>query len=1054
MGTTLPALKPLTTKSFQLALLLALHAAASGSLRSAPVISEVMAANRATIADEDGAYSDWIEIHNSEGAAIDLTGWYLTDSASNKRKWQFPSITLPGGGYLLVYASSKNRRDPAGPLHTNFALSADGEYLALVQADGSTVAFEYSPGFPALAEDTAWGLPSTATGVGGATVLRTPTPGQPNTAAAPGRLTETVTYSQPAGPFRASFSLHLSGAAGDQKIRYVIVPAGSAATGIEPTESSPEYVTPIMVDRSVLVRAAVFSADGQARGEVSVAYYPKLAPSLASFSSKLPVLILDHLGAGPLVKDNVDHPTWLFSYPSQGTIQPVFVREPDLASPLASTVRGSSSADFPKKGYNLKFEDETGKGRSQALLDLPGHEKWALVAPWSFDLTYINNAFVYALSNQMGRWAPRTRLVEVFVNSDGGDVDLADYAGIFVVTDRVEIGHERVDLKEMGKSDAAGDAVTGGYILKLDVKDADEVGWTTRRNIPEQGYNSVVLVSPKADDVAPAQLTYIQNYVQEMEDALAADRATGFVRRTYLDYIDRDSWIDHHLINTFVCNPDALVRSAYFTKDRNGRLKAGPVWDFDRAINSHWDARSQRWDVWYGLGANDPWDTGWWSLIARDPEFMQDWIDRWQSLRRGPLENEHLSTIVDHYANQIGNEAAQRDATRWPDSVSPWGNHAAQIDQMKRWLHNRTRWIDEQFVAAPGMVVSGGSVTFTPPAGARLVYTLDGSDPRSLGGGIAPNAQHSAGPLTVPASANAHVRSYREDFKNAFPGSPWSSAASPDGASPLSPRSRIVNLSSRAIVGTGEDALIAGIVVADTSSKRYLARAVGPGLAAFGASDVLPDPQLSLFSGNGVELLRNVGWETGPHALQLPRYAQAVGAFPLAPGSRDSAAADVFATGTYTIQITSAAGQTGTALAELYELDHHGRIANLSTRARVRAGDGVLIGGFVVEGAAYKRMLIRAVGPTLSTLGVGNALSDPVLTVHAGPTAIATNDRWSSGNVAALNSASQGVGAFQLAAGSEDAALLLSLPPGGYTVEVKGKDNGEGIVLLEIYDVP
>jgi hypothetical protein len=1014
-----------------------------------------MAANAATLADEDGAYSDWIELHNPGPAAVDLSGWYLTDSSANKKKWALPALTLPSGGYLVVFASSKNRREPTARLHTNFALSASGEYLALVKPDGTTVVSEYAPEFPAQREDTSYGLPATGSnGAGVPAFLRTPTPGEPNSPADTA-LAESVAFSQPAGPFRGTLSVQLSGASGDNKIRYMLAPGSAGATAPAPTATSPEYTGPLAITQSTLVRAAVFSSDGTAHGPITTTYYARLGPSITGFTSQLPVFVIDSLGTGPLLNDGIDHPSWLYTYAGHGSAQPVFSDAPDLVTPFETSVRGSSSAEFPKKGYNVKFTDEAGKSRTQALLDLPAYEKWAFVAPWSFDLTYINNAFVYGLSNQIGRWAPRTRLVEVFFNADGGDVEAADYAGIYVITDRIEINAGRLDLKTLAKSDVAGPAVTGGYILKIDTKDPDEIGWVTRRNIPENGYSSVILVAPKADDIAPAQLDYIQGYVQKMEDALAADAGTGFAQRTYLDYIDRASWVDHHLLNTFVCNPDAFTRSAFFSKDRHGKLKAGPVWDFDRALGSYWDERSHRHDVWAGVGGPDYWGTGWWGLIARDPEFMQDWIDRWQCLRRGPLENNSLSALIDFHANQIGEAAARRDATRWPDSVSPWGSYAAQIDQLKRWVHNRTRWIDDQFVHAPHVVTSGGTVTFTAPVGAQLAYTLDGSDPRSLGGGLAPNALLTSTPLTVPASVNVHVRSYQDALRHLFPGSPWSSAVGTEASSPLTPRARLVNLSSRARVGTGDDALITGVVVADTAAKRYLSRAIGPGLAAFGASGTLADPQLSIIAGNGVELFRNQGWETGRDAARISTYARSVGAFPLAPGSRDSALADELPSGSYTIQITSPTQQSGLGLAELYELDDNGRTVNLSTRARVREGDGVLIGGFVVQGPAYKRMLVRAVGPTLSAFGVTGALADPILTVYAGSEAVATNDRWEAAdNVAAVVTASRNAGAFTLAANSQDAALLVTLPPGAYTVEVKGKADSEGIALLEIYEVP
>jgi hypothetical protein len=276
-----------------------------------------------------------------------------------------------------------------------------------------------------------------------------------------------------------------------------------------------------------------------------------------------------------------------------------------------------------------------------------------------------------------------------------------------------------------------------------------------------------------------------------------------------------------------------------------------------------------------------------------------------------------------------------------------------------------------------------------------------------------------------------------------------------NASSPLTPRARLGNISSRAVVGTGENALIAGVVVADTQGKRYLSRAVGPGLTAFGASGVVPDPQLSIFSSVGAELFRNNNWETGPDGSRLPAFSRTVGAFPLAAGSRDSALASSVSGGAYTIQVTSPTSQSGVGLAELYELDTNGRTVNLSTRAQVRTGDGVLIGGFVVQGPAYKRMLVRAVGPTLTAFGVTGVLRDPILTVYSGSTVVATNDRWEVGaNASTIPAASRSVGAFNLNPNSEDAALLITLPPGAFTVEVRGKDNGEGVALMEIYEVP
>jgi hypothetical protein len=256
-------------------------------------------------------------------------------------------------------------------------------------------------------------------------------------------------------------------------------------------------------------------------------------------------------------------------------------------------------------------------------------------------------------------------------------------------------------------------------------------------------------------------------------------------------------------------------------------------------------------------------------------------------------------------------------------------------------------------------------------------------------------------------------------------------------------------------VGIGETALIIGIGVSDTIAKPYLARAIGPGLAAFGLADVVPDPRLAVYSATRTELLRNSGWETSARSAELVRIARSLGAFPLASGSLDSALTADLAPGAYTLEVTTPSGQPGAGLAELYELDANGRTTHLSTRVFVRSGDGAYTGGFVVTGPAYKRMLVRAVGPTLTTLGIEHAMANPVLTLFSGSDTVATNDRWEAGdNAGAIAAAGRMVGAFTLQPGSEDAALLVTLRPGAYTFEVKGRDTAEGEVLFEIYDVP
>jgi hypothetical protein len=869
-----------------------------------------------------------------------------------------------------------------------------------------------------------------------------------------GQPSETVRFAPAAGTFTGPIQVTLSGAASGQQIRYVAA-SGVEAASAQVTADSPRYTAPITVSATTVIRAAVFPANGSTPGRTTNALYLRIAPTLATFRSRLPVLVLDDLGAGPLEKDQVDHASWLFGYTPKATA--TFSGAMDFATPLLTTVRGTSSAEFPKKGYNLKMRTDANRSRAFPIFDLPAFERWALVAPWAFDQNFINNAFVYELSNRVGRWAPRTRLVEVFFNPMGDDLDLTDYAGIYVVTDRIRVEKGRVEIDSLSAGDVAAPAITGGYILKIDVQDPDEIGWTTDHGVPAGGVTSIVLVAPDAGDVTIEQLTYIQSYVQQMENALHSDRATNWSKRTHLDFIDRAAWVDHHILNVLASNPDGLIRSAYFTKPRGGKLQAGPVWDFDRALGAYWDDRTAVVNTWSGVGGSvDVWRSGWWGLLAEDPEFVQEWVDRWQTLRQAQMSTPALTALAQSLATTIGTEAADREAARWPDSASPYGSYAAQIDHLKTWLTERAAWIDSQFAAPPSLSVEAATITVSPPVGAFVAYTLDGSDPRDLGGGIAASAQLASEPITFPADSTVRVRSYDTvlAMSGRFPATPWSVDVTSEAGPGLNTDARIVNLSTRAVISAEQVPLIIGFVVDGAVPKRFLARAIGPGLSAFGESAPAAAPRLSIATSVGLELASNRGWQTSEAAAELPTLASSVGAFALTD-SGDSALVIDLSRGMYTMQIANESDQPGAVLAEFYELDQQGRLANVSIRSPVQGDTGVMIsGGFVVGGAGSKRLLIRAVGPSLRTLGVVNAVADPLLKIFSNRILVAANDSWSSGgNGPIVEAARNRVGGFALASGSQDAALARSFSPGVYTFEVSSAFGGEGMALVEIYDV-
>jgi hypothetical protein len=1065
---TATSTETLTLRRSMKAVLLGLGVAQAGLISFAePVITELMSSNKTVLKDENGDYSDWIEIHNPDATPVSLDGWYLTDNAGKKDKWRMPAVTLQPNAYLVVFASDKNRTDPAGTLHTNFSLSSSGEYLGLIKPDATTAASEYAPKFPALSADAAYGATQPLQGSSTIGVLSAPTPGSRNVSTTVSTLPERVTFSYPAGSFTGSIAVELSGAPANGKIRYVVAgPSSKGTTVSDPTATSPLYTGPITIDSSSIVRAAVFSSDDLSYGAASSAHYEKISDSgdnrLDAFSSQLPIVVLDGHGDAPLEKDEIDHSSWLHVFtpsPVDGLATPLST--PVLSLPATSTVRGSSSAEFPKKSYNVTLKNQAGADNAQPLLGLDSSADWALVSPWQYDPAYVRNAYAYALSNRIGRWAPRTRFVEIFFNPHGGALDASHYYGITVVTDRVKIAPDRVPITPLATTDVSGSAVTGGYLLKIDVPDAEHYSWNSDRGVP--GYPKAISIdSPKLSKLSDPQRVYIRGYVQQMENALYSDRDRNWATRNYLTYIDRAAWVDHHLLQVLLKNVDAFQRSSFLYKDRGGKLIAGPVWDFDRSMGST-DNRDQFWDTWSPINDLDVWNFGWWGVLARDPEFMQAWIDRWQNLRRGALAAENLTGLAESLAAEVGVDAAARDAARWADNQGRFaGGFTGEIEHLKNWVTNRANWIDQQFVNGPTVVSDGAFITITPAPGTQLAYTLNGSDPRKVGGGLSDSAQITDAPLVVDANANFNIRSYNPTATS-FPGTPWSaSITNPDaprndptsGDMDTSNEARLAALSSRGHVGTGDNILIAGVAVSGSTPKRFLVRAVGPLIGALGVSDALADPRLRIFAGDGTEIASNTGWETGPDADLLPQLSSAIGVSPFAPGSRDSALIVDLPPGGYSVQVSSASGQTGIGLAEIYEFDENSRAIALSTRGQVRTGDGILIGGLVVRGATPKRLLIRGSGPSLAALGVSGVLPDPVLTLFRGADIVATNDDWSVGpHVSDVDAATltTGVPAFT---DPKDAALVLTLDPGVYTVQLTGKNDGQGVGLLEIYELP
>ena len=347
---------------------------------------------------------------------------------------------------------------------------------------------------------------------------------------------------------------------------------------------------------------------------------------------------------------------------------------------------------------------------------------------------------------------------------------------------------------------------------------------------------------------------------------------------------------------------------------------------------------------------------------------------------------------------------------------------------------------------APEFTTQPASQAVSAGAGAIFTVVVAGAPPPALqwrknGGNLAGQTGSS---LALNNVQPADAGSYTCVATNSA-GSVTSSAAtltvSPPGSGA---ESRISNVSVRTTLAAAQT-LIVGFTM-QGGGKSVLLRAVGPGLANFGVSGAMADPRVLLFK-DATMLTQNDNWGGGS---QLSAAFASLGAFPLTPSSLDAALMRNCEGGN-TAQVSGPAG--GNVLVEAYDAGSGvtPRLTNVSARNQVGTGSDILIAGVTLAGTSPKNLLIRAVGPTLAAFGVAGTLADPKLAIYNSAGAIiAENDTWSPGLAGTFSS----VGAFALASGSKDAALTISLPPGGYTVQVSGADGGTGEALIEVYELP
>lgn len=279
---------------------------------------------------------------------------------------------------------------------------------------------------------------------------------------------------------------------------------------------------------------------------------------------------------------------------------------------------------------------------------------------------------------------------------------------------------------------------------------------------------------------------------------------------------------------------------------------------------------------------------------------------------------------------------------------------------------------------------------------------------------------------------------------------------------------RLVNISTRGRVEGGDNVMIGGFVIQGSTLRRVLIRALGPSLAGFGVPGVLANPVLQIYSG-ATPIARNDDWQVIDPTCQASGYACGspgeIAGMGLSPtNGLEGAILISLPPGAYTAIVSGAGGGTGVGLVEGYDVDDSpvvsSQVINISTRGRVGTGDHVMIGGFIVGGNQPKKLVVRAIGPSLANFGVPGVLADPVLRIFSGQTAIAQNDNWqvadplcqSTGNTCGSPSEIAALG--RAPSNLAESAIVITLPPGPYTAIVSGSGGATGVGLVEVFEVP
>ena len=373
----------------------------------------------------------------------------------------------------------------------------------------------------------------------------------------------------------------------------------------------------------------------------------------------------------------------------------------EYSGKLGINRRGQSSYGFPKRQYRIELQNEDGSNNNVSILGLPEENDFILYGPHS-DKTLMKNVISYNLFRRTGRFAPRTRYIEVIIDGD--------YRGIYVLTEKIERDSDRVDISRLRPEPEYNEwpAITGGYILKRDkvyLSDPEE-WWESPVSQPYHKRMWYEFHDPKHRNLTPEQEAYMKDWMKGFDEMMSGNYFKDPVHG-FRSYVDVGSFIDFMLISEINKGIDNYNFSTYFYKENDeegGRLVAGPPWDYNFGFGNvnygqDWNA-SETFGWCYTQGGR----TYWFRRLMEDEAYRNKVACRWTELRDGVFSDSQVYNLIDSCIYVLG-DAVERNFEKYP-ILGVWvapallpvpDTYDGEVRNLENWLIERLAWIDDQW---------------------------------------------------------------------------------------------------------------------------------------------------------------------------------------------------------------------------------------------------------------------------------------------------------------------------------------------------------------------